>query len=75
MTKYEKNVTISQTGLIINPDFPYLGASPDGLVTDTSSPDPNGFLEIKCPFKHRTLDPNQAAEHKDLCCELKDRVL
>ena len=26
-----------------------MGASPDGLVYDPSSPDPNGLLEIKCP--------------------------
>ena len=75
MTNCKRNVSVSPTGLNINPDFPYLGASPDGLVTDTGSPDPNGVLEVKCPYKYRDLDPNQAAENKDFCSELKDGKL
>ena len=47
---------------------------PDGLVTDVTSPDPNGILEIKCPFKYRNLDPVEAARNKDFCCELKDGI-
>ena len=31
---------------MINPDFPNLGVSPDGLITDVSSPDPNGILVL-----------------------------
>ena len=60
---------------MINTDYPYLGASPDGLITDATSPDPNGILEIKCPFKYRNLDPVEAAKNKDFCCELKDGIL
>ena len=38
-------------GFIINPLYPFLGASPDGAVYDPLSPDePYGFLEIKSPY-------------------------
>lgn len=42
-------VCVQQCGLIINPVYPHLGASPDGLVFDPQQSDPNGTLEIKCP--------------------------
>lgn len=38
-----------KSGLIVHPEFPYLGASPDALVGS------EGLLEIKCPYKARNL--------------------
>ena len=70
MAALNKIITVGQTGLIINPSFPCLGASPDGLLTDSSNTDPNGILEIKCPYKYRDVDPCEAAANKDFCCEL-----
>ena len=35
--------------LVINPEYSWLGTSPDGVLHDTSCTDPNGLLEIKCP--------------------------
>jgi len=40
------------------------------LLTDSSETDPNGILEIKCPFKYQDVDPREAAVNKDFCCEL-----
>ena len=74
MNTCSKDVTVTQTGLIINPAFPYLAATPDGLVKDISSPDADGILEIKCPFKYRDVGPTEAAQNKDFCCELNDGV-
>jgi len=74
MNTCSKDVTVTQTGLIINPAFPYLGATPDGLIKDRSSPDADGILEIKCPFKYRDVGPTEAAQNKDFCCELNDGV-
>ena len=45
------NLTVSITGLHVNPDFPCLGASPDGIVECRCHG--RGLLEIKCPFKYR----------------------
>lgn len=39
---------LSCTGLHINPRFPHLGASPDGLISCSCCG--NGVLEIKCPY-------------------------
>lgn len=43
INKYEEqtNAKVCQTGLWVNPNFPFLGCSPDGLVSD------NGLVEIK----------------------------
>lgn len=71
MATLDKVITVNQTGLIINPSFPFLGASPDGLLTDPSNTtDTNGILEIKCPYKYRNVEPCEAAVNKDFCCEL-----
>lgn len=40
--------SIKNTGLVINPIFPYLGASPDGIINCDCCG--KGCLEIKCPF-------------------------
>ena len=75
MKMCNKDVTVAQTGLMINTDFPYLGATPDSLIKDISSPDPDGILEIKCPFKYRDVSPTEAAQNKDFYCELNDGTL
>ena len=36
-------------GLVIHPEMPWLGASPDGLVYDPSATPPFGLVEIKFP--------------------------
>ncbi|XP_013389212.1 uncharacterized protein LOC106157950 [Lingula anatina] len=41
------NAKVSESGLWVDPAVPELACSPDGLVFDTSSDDPDGLLEIK----------------------------
>jgi len=41
------NVSMNNSGLVINPSFPYLGASPDGIINCDCCG--KGCLEIKCP--------------------------
>ncbi len=41
--QYEKKVY--SCGLFVNPKFPFLGASPDGLVEKE-----NALIEVKCPY-------------------------
>lgn len=45
------NFTVEKTGLHIPHEFPYLGASPDGIVSCQCHG--NGLLEIKCPYKYQ----------------------
>ena len=40
-------LVVASSGVIINPSFGFLGASPDGVVYDSSNlKEPYGFLEI-----------------------------
>ena len=52
---------VTNTGLSINPQWPYLGATPDGLVYDPSIHSHHGLLEIKCPLSKSTSTLDQAA--------------
>ena len=49
--KSHVNHSVDLSGVILNPDFPYLGASPDGIVNCLCCG--LGCLEIKCSSKYR----------------------
>lgn len=46
-----QNLKVTTTGLHINSKFPFLGASPDGIVECECHG--KKLLEIKCPFKYK----------------------
>ena len=50
----ELGVKIKRCGLFIDPEIPYLGASPDGII------EPDGIVEIKCPFSAKDLSVEEA---------------
>ena len=54
-----ENFMVIQCSLILDPEFPFMGATPDGLVNckccDT------GVLEIKCPFSCKNKDVAETA--------------
>ncbi|KAJ8322150.1 hypothetical protein KUTeg_000621 [Tegillarca granosa] len=64
MEQFGHTITVKKCGLFLIPYAPYIGASCDGIVTDTSLPKDvqRGVLEIKCPFKiqqtFRLIDSN-----------------
>lgn len=65
------NMVVTASGFHINPDYPFLGASPDGSVYDPSSPQqPFGFVEIKCPYSFRDLSPVEACARAGFYCDL-----
>ena len=46
-----QNKTMYKSGLVVNPAFCWLGASPDGIIYDPSmGENPFGIFEAKCPF-------------------------
>ena len=48
------NFIISDSGLVIRPDFAFLGASPDASIKCSCCG--AGVVEVKCPFRcHNTL--------------------
>lgn len=69
VTKHH-NLQIVDSGLVINPQWPFIGASPDGIV-DCSCCE-RGVLEIKCPYCHRESSVTTAVSEDPKFC-LKER--
>ena len=60
------DLLVSPSGFIINPEYSFLGASPDGCVYDPSDTQhPFGFLEVKCPC---TME--EACKTTEFCCRI-----
>lgn len=60
-------------GFTVDTDCPYLGASPDGMITCSCCG--QGVLEIKCPFKHRNSTIFDAIDSDSRFCLDSDRQL
>lgn len=60
MKSRHRNFSISPAGLFLNAKYPYLGASPDGVVLCDCCG--LGLLEIKCPFKYRDTALNDISD-------------
>ena len=52
MKKSHDGFQVSESGLVLNSQWPHLGASPDGIISCDCCG--IGVLEIKCPYCHRT---------------------
>lgn len=58
---------VDAVGLVVHPDHPWLGASPDGLVGD------RGLVEIKCPSAFRGEPPEYHLAQIQGQLEITDR--
>ena len=67
-------VRLEKCGLVIDPNAPWLGASPDRKVVDYLAESPFGIMEIKCPEKHKDEDPLTACHDPHFCCKLENGV-
>ena len=56
MSACHQNFCCEPCGLVVNPLYPHLGASPDGNVSCTCCG--TGLLEIKCPYTGRNSHPD-----------------
>ncbi|XP_064625475.1 uncharacterized protein LOC135486546 [Lineus longissimus] len=68
MTKAGYRIKILENGIVVNPSFPWLGASPDGKILDSNAG--FGLLEVKCPASFKDVDPLEACASKNFYCEL-----
>ena len=59
-SEYHVNFECCDSGLHVNPKFPHLGATPDGVTNCDCCG--NGLLEIKCPYKHRNEHPHKVQD-------------
>lgn len=66
MNEIHENFQIEACGFVVNPLYPYIGASPDGKVSCDCCGE--GLLEIKCPYCVRDLTlPELAASNLKTC--------
>lgn len=65
-----KKFSCALTGLHVNPCYPHLGATPDGLIECDCCGE--GVLEVKCPFKHRDKHPHDAVVDLQYCLRNDD---
>lgn len=53
---------LHEVGLIVNPDKPFLGATPDGIMCEKST---TAIIEIKCPYSVRDMSIYEACETRN----------
>ena len=70
--KLKHNVSVRETGIMIQLLLYWLAASPDGLITDESATPIFWLIEIKCPISEHNLHAQDAFRDKNLCVELRD---
>ena len=64
--RIHQNLQLTENGLFINPKWPFIGASPDGIIECDCCG--KGTVEIKCPYSHRAESIEKAAmSDKQFC--------
>lgn len=61
------NIQVNPCGLFIDKEFPFLAATPDGLIED------EGILEIKCPLSCSNLSPKKGIKSRKITLWTIDR--
>ena len=69
--KEHEKFSLANSGLVISRTYPYIGASPDGLVSCSCCG--HGVVEIKCPFSHRGQSVVSAATDDKFCLHVDDQ--
>ena len=69
MMSIRRPVQIFKSGLVISPDSPYLGASPDAKVIDPGCSKPFGLAEVKCPETKYLVTPLDACSDNSFYLE------
>lgn len=67
MKKHHQNFSVEECGLIINPSFPLIGASPDSIVRCDCHG--KGVLEIKCPHCLTSKSMSDKSEDPKFCIQ------
>jgi hypothetical protein len=67
-TKLDCDFTLNPAGIFIS-ECGFLGASPDGVVTDHSECSVR-LVEVKCPYKARNKSVEEMLDDPSFCCSL-----
>ncbi|KAH7935720.1 hypothetical protein HPB52_012963 [Rhipicephalus sanguineus] len=62
-----RDVELQSVGLFVNPEQPWLGASPDAIVHDPVEDPPWGCVEVKCPYSMKDADQEKLLSCRDIC--------
>lgn len=62
-----QGVSVSKCGFFVSKSHGFLGASPDGLVEDPSSNDPQGLIEVKYVQTNKGEEIEAALVNKGIC--------
>lgn len=54
------NVDIKKCGIFVDKEYPYLGATPDGIINS------DGIVEVKCPASAENLTPDEGILQKKI---------
>ena len=73
MAEDGKNVTVRQSGLVIDDAHPFLAASPDGIVTTPAGA--MGLIEVKNVLKNKIIILFEAAKSSSFCLKLVNNKL
>ena len=72
--EYRKNrgihISVHSCGLVVNPAYPWLAASPDRIVFDRDTG--YGLIEVKCSFSKRSVAPKDACMDESFFCSMQD---
>ena len=61
---------VENCGVFLSEQFPYLATSPDGIIPIGNGK--FGFIEVKCPYKHRKNSVEVACKDTSFCLLKKD---
>ena len=59
------NLTYTASGLVLNPSYPYIGATPDGIVQCSCCE--KRVLEVKCPYSCRDRSFKDSIDDSNFC--------
>ena len=68
--KLHQNLKVRSCGLFINPTYPHMGATPDGIITCTCCSG-MGVLEVKCPYSCRDKSFLEATNNSNFYLKMK----
>ncbi len=69
MKKSHTAFSITNSGFVINPEWPFIGATPDGVVSCACCG--KGVVEIKCPYCHKGQNIEDCIQDKNFCIKKK----
>ena len=69
MVTGHQDLTVTPSGFHISTTHSFLGATTDGCVYNPHNTDePFGFLEVKCPFSSKDIEPAEACKNPRFFC-------